>query len=145
MPRMRDLLQRFRRAGTPGAPARPGVPADRVSELAAELEPVLVMLATTSEAAARIRAEGRREAERRRQEATTRAQSTIASAVSLADADRTHAALRVGRVASAESAATLSSAEEAARDLRRRAAEELPNLVDRVVATVRARLEMTSP
>ena len=31
MARPRDLLQRFRLAGTPGAPAAPGVPADRVT------------------------------------------------------------------------------------------------------------------
>jgi len=145
MPRMRDLLQRFRPAGTPGAAARRGVPADRVSELAAELEPVRVMLAATGDEAARIRAQGRQEAERRRQVASARAQATIASAVSLADADRAHAAIRVGRAASAETAATLGSAEDAARDLRRRAAGQLPDLVDRVVAAVRDRLEMTSP
>jgi hypothetical protein len=69
----------------------------------------------------------------------------MASAALLADGDRARAAIRVGRAASAEAAATLSSGEDAARDLRHRAEGELPDLVDRVVAAVRARLEMTSP
>ena len=45
MPRTRGLLQRFRGAGAPGAASAVGVPADRVAETAAELEPVFARLA----------------------------------------------------------------------------------------------------
>ena len=65
MPRPRDLLQRFRLAGTPGAPAAPGVPADRVAEVSAELEPVLARLAAAEQEAERLRTGARDEAARR--------------------------------------------------------------------------------
>ncbi|KAE8765526.1 hypothetical protein, partial [Georgenia thermotolerans] len=69
MPRARDILQRFRPAGTPGAAAPAGVPADRVTEMAAELEPVLARLAEAQAEADQVRAAARQEAERRRREA----------------------------------------------------------------------------
>ena len=44
MTRTRELLERFRPAGTPGAAGGRGVPVDRVAERSAELEPVLELL-----------------------------------------------------------------------------------------------------
>ena len=45
MARARDFLEWFRPSGTPGAAARPGVPADRLAERSAELESLLALLA----------------------------------------------------------------------------------------------------
>ena len=55
MPQWRDFLERFRPAGTPGAAAQGGVPADRIADTAAELEPVFMMLDDVHAEAARIR------------------------------------------------------------------------------------------
>lgn len=143
MPSARDLLQRFKPVGTPGPAARRGVPADRVTELAAELEPVLAMLSETAAEADRIRAEGAREAERRRTTAKELARVNLASTASLAAADRAEAATRLSRAATAETAETLRAAEQAVGELRQRAAARLPALVDEVVAAVRSGLELT--
>lgn len=56
MPRARDFLARFRPAGIPGAAAATGVPADRLAEAGAELEPLFAMLADTEAEIDRIRA-----------------------------------------------------------------------------------------
>jgi hypothetical protein len=67
MPRVRDLLYRFRPEGAPGAAAAAGVPADRAAELTAELEPLIAAAEahTASERAAatdeaQLHAESRR-------------------------------------------------------------------------------------
>ena len=80
MARSRDLLQRFRPAGAPGTAATAGVPADRVAELSAELEPVLALLDEVTEVAGRIRAEGTRDAARVRAAAGERARTLVATA-----------------------------------------------------------------
>ena len=57
MPRARDFLARFRPVGTPWcAAASAGVPADRVAEAGAELEPLFAMLADTEAEIDRVRA-----------------------------------------------------------------------------------------
>lgn len=66
MPRGRDFLERFRPAGTPGALAARGVPADRVAELAAELAPVFALLEPVQQQSAAIRARAQAEADQRR-------------------------------------------------------------------------------
>lgn len=67
MPRVRDLLYRFRPARAPGAAASAGVPVDRTAELTAELEPLIAAAEahTASERAAatdeaQLHAESRR-------------------------------------------------------------------------------------
>lgn len=62
MPHISDLLHRFRPIGAPGSASRAGVPADRVAELAAELEPVLEILAATEERSAAVVAEAEQRA-----------------------------------------------------------------------------------
>ncbi|MGW3208866.1 hypothetical protein [Streptomyces sp. NPDC001135] len=59
---LRDFLEGFRPAGTPGAPAT-GVPADRMAERAAELEHALARLTDVQQQAARIRAAAEETAE----------------------------------------------------------------------------------
>lgn len=140
MPRSRDILQRFRSAGTPGAATATGVPADRVAEMSAELEPVLAQLAPAQREVSRIRAEAQREAERRRQQATERADALIAAANRQAAAERAEASLRVTRHVEAEGAASLAAAEIEATAVRDRAAKRMPSYVDRVVSATRGAL-----
>ena len=111
MPRARDLLARFRPAGTPGAAAPAGVPADRVAEAERELEPVFAALAGVRAEADRIRASARLDAEGRRAEA----------------------AARVGRRRAREMEAVTATAERAAADIGRRARGRMAGYVERVV------------
>jgi hypothetical protein len=140
MSRARDLLQRFRPAGTPGAAARRGVPEDRIAALSAELEPVLVLLSGSLEQAGRIRDEGRAAAEQRRRAATEQAQSLVSAARGQAEAVRAEAASRISRTAAREAAADLADAKDTASELRRRGTERVPDLADQVAAEVKARL-----
>jgi hypothetical protein len=89
---VRDFLERLRPSGTPGAPAMSGVPADRLVERVAELEPVFARLADVQAEAERIRADAAAEAERRRRAATEEARSIAAEARRLAEAERGAAA-----------------------------------------------------
>jgi len=45
MPRVRDVLYRFRPSGAPGGASTSGVPIDRAATVAAELEPLFGQLA----------------------------------------------------------------------------------------------------
>ncbi|MGN6577896.1 MAG: hypothetical protein ACTHKG_19660 [Nocardioides sp.] len=141
MPRSRDILQRFRPAGTPGAASNVGVPADRVAEIGAELAPVFSALAEAQEQAAAIRAEASSEAEHRRQQTLERAASVVAAARRDEAAERSAAALRTSTKVTEESAALRAGAERDVEELRRRAAERMPALVDRVVSRTRAALD----
>ncbi|HSK35570.1 MAG TPA: hypothetical protein VLA80_02435, partial [Actinomycetota bacterium] len=58
-----NFLSRFRRAGTPGAAARAGVPVDRAAEAAAELQAVLSLLAEIESACSEIRQQAEADAE----------------------------------------------------------------------------------
>jgi F0F1-type ATP synthase membrane subunit b/b' len=136
--RSRDLLQRFRLAGTPGAASVAGVPADRVAEVSAELEPVFARLSDVQEQARRVRAAGQEEAERRRHDAREQARVIVGAAHREADAIRAGAAAELRRTADAESAAALTAADEEAERIRARVAERLPGYVDRAVAAFRA-------
>ncbi|ADD43120.1 hypothetical protein [Stackebrandtia nassauensis] len=105
---LRDFLERFRPAGAPGAAAVRGVPADRVAERAAELEPLLAVLSATEQEAERIRADARAEAARLRAEATRRAEELLHRARTEA------AALRAESIAQARATADDDSQVEAA-------------------------------
>jgi hypothetical protein len=140
MLRSRDILQRFRPAGTPGAASSSGVPADRVAEASAELEPVLALLAAVQDEASRVRSDAAREAGRRRQDAAERASAVVLAAHRQAVAERAEAALRVSREAEAEVAAGLAEAQRAASALREHAAGRMPSYRERVLTATRARL-----
>ena len=141
MPRSRDILQRFRPAGTPGAASHVGVPADRVAEIGSELAPVFDALAPAQARAAAIRADAATEAGRRRQVAVERAAALVATAHRDEAAERSDAALRTSTRASEESDAVLAAAERDVEALRRRVAERLPEYVDRVISRTRAVLD----
>jgi len=138
VPRSRELLQRFRLAGTPGAAAVRGVPADRAAEATAELEPVLARLAEAEQQARAVRAAGQLEAARRRQAAAEHARSRVDAARQEADEVRAEAFAEVRRRAAAETTELLEAADREAALIRSRTAERMPAYVDRVVAAVRA-------
>jgi hypothetical protein len=138
MPRARELLARFRPAGTPGAAAPAGVPADRIAELARELQPVFDELAGTEREAHDIRAAAAAEAQRRRDRAAEQARSIVAEARRDAEARRAEAAARVLHEIEQETTATLDAATREAAGIAGRAAGRYPGFVARVVAEVRA-------
>ena len=136
MPRTRDLLQRFRFSGTPGA--APGVPADRASEAAAELAPVLALLDAAQEQARRIRADGLHEAARVRGQAEADAEQRVVAARAAAEQVRASAAAGVARRAAAHEAEMLSAARREAALVHERASARTPQYVDMVVKAVTA-------
>ncbi|WP_067453172.1 hypothetical protein [Actinomadura macra] len=132
MPAVRDLLERFRPAGAPGA-AAVAVPADRRSVLAAELEPVFALLAGTEEERHRLADEAERDARAVRDAAREEAAALVRRAKADAAAERAEAAAAVRRGAvEAEQARVAAAREEAAR-IGAVAAARMPELVERAV------------
>jgi vacuolar-type H+-ATPase subunit H len=140
MARSANFLERFRLAGTPGAAARAGVPADRVAELSAELAPVLAGLSGTVEEARRIRDQGATTAERIRQEGRERAASVVAQARRDAAAERSATAARAREQAERESRELLDGAMTEAEAVRRDGTAMVDAAVQRVLTAVRSSL-----
>lgn len=140
MPRVRDLLYRFRPAGAPGPASAAAVPADRAAHRTAELAPVFALLAETEERCAALREEAGREADARRERSRETARRLLAEAESRTAVDRADAAAAVAAKAAGESAATVRAAEAEADDLLARAMERTPALVADVITEVEALL-----
>jgi hypothetical protein len=134
MPRIRDVLHRFRPAGAPGAPSAAGVPVDRAADVAAELAPVFAELIDTERQCAAIRERAEQTAAATRSAAAEHARAIVAVAGGHVPAERAAAAARVRQSADGEFAAATAAAEREADELRRRAQERLPAAVERVVA-----------
>jgi cell division septum initiation protein DivIVA len=132
-----DFLNRFRPAGTPGAAARAGVPVDRPAEAAAELEPILALLAEAESASAAVRERARQDAKGIREQARARADSLVAEARARADSERAATAARAHARGQAESARLTGQAERLATARRELAEQRMPGYVARVVAMVR--------
>jgi vacuolar-type H+-ATPase subunit H len=145
VPRVRDLLYRFRPAGAPGAAAAAGVPVDRRADLTAELEPLFARLASTEEECSRIRERGRDEAEAIRRRAAERAQAIVAAADARTQAERDSATARLWQRGETESSALLAAAQQEAAAVRERAAERMPTHVARVLESVRDLLGEVEP
>lgn len=94
MPRVRDVLLRFRPSGAPGAATAAGVPVDRAGELATELGPVLDLLAETERECAAVLERARLEEREIRARETERARGVIASGRAHVEAERSAAAAR---------------------------------------------------
>ena len=137
----RDFLRRFRVAASPGAASAVGVPADRVAESAAELEPVFARLAAAQAGAERIRARARQDAAREARRAEERAAAIVATARRRADEERADAALAASRRLDREREQALADADRAAEAVRRAAESRMPAYVDRVVGEVTSLLE----
>lgn len=133
----RDLLERWRPSATPGAPSLAGVPADRVAERGAELEPLWARLAGVQAEVDQICAEARAEADRRRDAAAEQARSLIAQAQRSCAAERASAAA-TARAMGAESAQRIGDqALEEARAVAARSHDREPAVVAEIVALAR--------
>jgi hypothetical protein len=113
-----DFLSRFKPSAAPGSASQAGVPADRAAQLAAELEPVLGMLAPTRERCAAIAADGEQEASRIGRQAGDRIAVITSDGAERAAAARDAAAGEIVSAAQAHAAAQLSVAAESARSRR---------------------------
>jgi len=136
----RNLLERFRPVGTPGAAAPAGVPADRAADAATEVAPVLAALRPTLDECATIRTAAEEMARQRVADAEEQAQRLLAQFQLEAPEERAVSAAAVRQSGQAAVEQLLADATEETRRLRERAASRLPAVVDHVVALVRADL-----
>jgi hypothetical protein len=117
------------------------VPADRVVEATAELEPLFAMLANTEVRAESIRASADQRIAESHRLAAERAAEVIAQARLRADAERANASAKAGAVADQEAAQELAAAEAQAASIQKSANELMDAQVAEMVAAVRERLE----
>lgn len=137
MPRVRDLLFRFRPAGAPGAATAAGVPVDRAADATAELAPLFARLTDTERACADILAAARRDAETQREDGLRRAAAIETEALRRRDAERAAAAARIRQGNDDETATLLAEADERANHIRQWGASQLPRYRDDAVTAVR--------
>lgn len=140
MPRIRDVLHRFRPAGAPGAATAAGVPVDRVAELGVELEPLFALLADTERECEDVLERARSEQAGIRARDAERAAGVLAAGRARVEAERAAAASRsrgagAGRTTAGSAPGGLEPAGGAAR-----ADEALGQHVDLVVDAVRSML-----
>jgi len=145
MPKVRDILDRFRPAGPPGAASTVGVPADRLAGAEAELAPVFAALAEAERRCADTRERAEREAGRRTAQAHRMAAAIVTRARSQERAERAATAAGALAAAEAESARLSADSHQAAAKLRAEGERRLPALVDLVVARARELAESATP
>jgi thioesterase domain-containing protein len=136
----RGFLERFRSAGTPGAAAGAGVPADRVAERDVELAGLFERLAEVEAAAAHTRALGREQARLAREDAERTRRDILAKARRDSDAERRDAAARITAQADQEARALLEAADSRVDAVRSHADAVLDEFVGLVLAEVAERL-----
>ncbi len=141
MPEWRVFLERFRPAGTPGAAAQGGVPADRTADTASELAPIFPMLDDIQAEAARIVSRAAERAEEIRKDAGRRAAEIVARAHAEGETARADAAAESGALTAAENARGKADRGRALGELRARTESRTPEYNDRVVAAARALME----
>jgi len=137
MPRVRDLLYRFRPAGAPGAAGAAGVPVDRSADLAAELEPLFAELVGTERECAQISEQARQDAIGLRAREAERARTVVTAAGAQVQVERAAVAAQSQQRAEAEFATEVAAAACEAAALRDRARERMPVCVARVVESIR--------
>jgi hypothetical protein len=138
MPGFRDVLERFRPAGTPGAASPVGVPADRRDAVATELEPVFAALSEVVRECDVVRRDAHEAATHLAADSGEQARALVAEARRNAPTERAGAAARRRDDAADELARIGREAETAAEEVYERARTRLPVLVERVAAAVRA-------
>jgi hypothetical protein len=143
MPTLRELLNRFRPAGTPGAPGGAAVPADRVAELAAELAPVFEALTAARAEADAIRAASVTQAGTRRAETAATVASILAAAHRATDAERAAGYTAAWAGGEAAAAALMRDGHRAAGAVRRRVRKRSSRLVGDLVVAALAQVELT--
>lgn len=136
MPQLRDFLGRFRPAGSPGAPARAGAPADRTRELAAEVGPVLALLDGADDEGERIITQAKLDAERVTAAARAEAAAITADAGRRAQAARDEAARQELARAREDTARMMASATLQASRTRELARERIPGLVSDAIGLI---------
>jgi vacuolar-type H+-ATPase subunit H len=137
----RDFLERFRPAGAPGAAARAGVPADRVREMAAEIEPVLALLDDVHAECEQIISRAQREAAQIVANAQAEGARIGRDAERRARAARDEARSEVLTRARAEAQQAVAGASRQALSVRRLAKRRMPGLVATAVRMVRDGLD----
>lgn len=137
MARVRDILYRFRPAGSPGAAGTAGVPVDRGADLAAELAPLFAQLADTETACDALVERARTDDAARHARVIASAQALVEGARDEAVVERAAAAAATRSAGEAELGAIRTRARSEAEEVRRRTAARLPDHVARVVAFAR--------
>ncbi len=137
VPSTRDLLQRFRPAGAPGAATATGVPADRGEERAAELAGIFAAVEGAVADADRIRGVAVAEAQRRRERAREQAVASVAQARLDAEALRMQTVARARDALASSHAVNGDEAERRAREIEREAGRTREEDATAVVAAVR--------
>lgn len=138
MPRARDLLNRFRPSGTPGAAGAAGVPVDRAAGAAAELAPLFAALAPTERRCEELLTDAEADARRIRREAEEEAARLVAAARDRQSTERAAVLAELRARRSADAAAAADAAERQATEVRDRAEARMGDCVEDVVAAVRS-------
>jgi vacuolar-type H+-ATPase subunit H len=137
MGRVKDLLERFRPAGAPGSATIVGVPADRVSELATELEPVLGLLDGAEAESLQIVLAAKAAAGQRRTMSSARARQLVDEARQQAAVVRAEVAARARAQLLSEERAVLETARAQADRIAEISEQRMPVMVEHVIETVR--------
>ena len=141
MPQWRNMLDRFRPAGTPGAAGRPGIPADRSADAAVELTGMLALLDDAQEEAARTRQAAIDRAQEIRRAAHRQAAELVAKARDDAKTVRAQSEADALREASADEDDMRGQTEAEIARLRQRADDRSAHDVDIVTAQAREWLD----
>ncbi len=136
MPRLRDVLYRFRPAGTPGRASASAVPVDRAAGLVAELEPVFARLTPVESSCDDMVQAARTAAAATRAAAAVEADRVIARAREQVGTERARAGQQARERQEAESAQVMAAAGDEVEQCRLRTSALLPGYVDRVVASL---------
>lgn len=137
MPQLRDFLERFRPAGTPGPAGQGAVPADRKIELETELAPLFELIAKTQAEADNIRENARKQATKQKTEASLQAKRIVDHARIGAEAVRVETAEAIKASSRIELSTLLTQAEAKAERLRARAQQLMPHYLDLIVDEIR--------
>jgi len=144
MPQLWDFLTRYRPAGSPGAAERAGGSADRPGELESEVGPVLALLTGTAAQRERLITQARRDAEQIVAGAQSAAGTIAADAAQRAETVREQSARQEMTAAREQAAGTVEDARRQAAQTRELARQRTPDLVSRILGTIR-QLDVDDP
>jgi DNA anti-recombination protein RmuC len=142
MPRVRDLLYRFRPLGSPGSATRAGVPVDRERGLAQELEPVFAALASTLADCRATVEQGRRQAAQTRARNGVAVEQLLATSGARAAAARAAATVQVQATVTSQAEGLDVLTQTQLAQLRARLEERLPSYREQVAASVESLLTL---
>jgi hypothetical protein len=130
---LRDFLDRFRPAGTPGPAGAVGIPADRWADAQEELAPLFSALADVERRCTAIRETAKRTATRQAAQSQRMAATIVTRARSQAVSERAGAAVGGQASAQAEQQAMNAEADKAVAQMRAAALQRMPLLVDQIL------------